>query len=74
MELASALTRIVGERNVQTIGALQAVTALPDVQAKLKELSATPVGSTPETLTTLVATETAKWRAVIQSIGGLKRD
>ncbi|WP_265645638.1 Bug family tripartite tricarboxylate transporter substrate binding protein [Verminephrobacter aporrectodeae] len=55
-------------------GALQAVTALPDVQAKLKELSATPVGSTPETLTTLVATETAKWRAVIQSIGGLKRD
>jgi len=54
--------------------ALQAVVALPDVQARLKDLSATPVGSTPEALTTLVRTETEKWRAVIQSIGGLKRD
>ncbi|MBS7781129.1 tripartite tricarboxylate transporter substrate binding protein [Acidovorax sp. CCYZU-2555] len=54
--------------------ALQAVLALPDVQAKLKELSATPVGSTPEALATLVKTETDKWRAVIQSMGGLKRD
>lgn len=54
--------------------ALQAVVALPDVQARLKELSATPVGSTPEALATLVKTETDKWRAVIQSIGGLQRD
>lgn len=54
--------------------ALQAVVALPDVQARLKELSATPVGSTPEALATLVKTETDKWRSVIQSIGGLKRD
>jgi tripartite-type tricarboxylate transporter receptor subunit TctC len=54
--------------------ALQAVVALPDVQVKLKELSATPVGSTPDALATLVKTETDKWRAVIQSIGGLKRD
>lgn len=54
--------------------ALQAVVAMPDVQARLKELSATPVGSTPETLATLVKTETDKWRAVIQSIGGLQRD
>lgn len=36
--------------------ALQAVVALPDVQAKLMELSATPVGSTPEALATLVKT------------------
>lgn len=54
--------------------ALQAVVAQPDVQARLKELSATPVGSTPEALATLVKTETDKWRAVIQTIGGLKRD
>lgn len=54
--------------------ALQAVVAMPDVQAKLKDLSATPVGSTPEVLAVLVKTETDKWRAVIQSIGGLKRD
>lgn len=53
---------------------LQAVVALPDVQARLKELSATPVGSTPEVLATLVKTETGKWRGVIRSIGGLKRD
>lgn len=54
--------------------ALQAVVALPDVQARLKELSATPVGSTPEALATLVKTETDKWGPVIKSIGGLNRD
>lgn len=54
--------------------ALQAVVAQPEVQAKLKELSATPVGSTPEALTTLVKTETDKWRGVIQSMGGLSRE
>lgn len=53
---------------------LQAVVALPDVQARLKELSATPVGSTPEALSALVNSETDKWGAVIKSIGGLKRD
>lgn len=53
---------------------LQAVVAMPDIQARLKELSATPVGSTPEALTTLVNDETTKWGAVIKSIGGLKRD
>lgn len=53
---------------------LQAVVALPDVQSKLKELSATPVGSTPEALATLVKSELAKWGPVIQSMGGLKRD
>ena len=54
--------------------ALQAVVAQPEVQAKLKELSATPVGSTPEALATLVKTETDKWRGVIQSMGGLSRE
>ncbi|NYT22703.1 tripartite tricarboxylate transporter substrate binding protein [Alcaligenaceae bacterium] len=53
---------------------LQAVVAEPDVQAMLKDLSATPVGSTPDDLAALVEAETDKWRAVIKSIGGLKRD
>lgn len=54
--------------------ALQSVVALPEVQAKLKDLSATPVGSIPEALGALVKTETEKWKSVIKSIGGLSRD
>lgn len=54
--------------------ALQAVVSLPEVQARLRELSATPVGSAPEALAALVRSETDKWRGVIQSIGGLKRE
>ena len=53
---------------------LQAVVALPDVQAKLKDLSAIPAGTTPEALATLVTAELDKWGPVIKSIGGLKRD
>ena len=53
---------------------LQAVVALPEVQAKLKEISANPVGSSPEALATLVKAENDKWGPVIKSIGGLKRD
>jgi tripartite-type tricarboxylate transporter receptor subunit TctC len=53
---------------------LQAVVALPDVQAKLKEISANPVGSSPEVLATLVKSENEKWGPVMKSIGGLKRD
>jgi len=53
---------------------LQAVVAQQDVQAKLKDLSATPVGSTPEALASMVKTELDKWGMVIKSIGGLKRD
>jgi tripartite-type tricarboxylate transporter receptor subunit TctC len=53
---------------------LQAVVAQPEVQAKLKDLSATPVGSTPEVLAALVKSELDKWGAVIKSIGGLKRE
>lgn len=53
---------------------LQAIVSETDVQAKLKDLSAIPVGSNPETLTALVKTELAKWGPIIKSIGGLKRD
>jgi tripartite-type tricarboxylate transporter receptor subunit TctC len=53
---------------------LQAVVAMQDVQAKLKDLSANPVGSTSEALTALVKSELDKWAPVIKSIGGLKRD
>lgn len=54
--------------------ALQAVVAEDDVQARLLELSATPVGSTPEELAQLVDSETKKWAPIIESTGGLKRD
>ena len=53
---------------------LQAVVAEPDVQAKLKELSATPVGSTPEVLAALVKSDLDKLGALIKSIGGLKKE
>jgi len=52
---------------------LQAVVAQPDVQAQLKELSATPEGSTAQALAALVKAETDKWGPIIESIGGLKR-
>jgi len=54
--------------------AVQTVVALPEVRARLQELSATPVGSTPEALTALVASETKKWGGIIESMGGLQRD
>jgi tripartite-type tricarboxylate transporter receptor subunit TctC len=53
---------------------LVAVVALPEVQAKLKELSATPAGSTPEALAALVKSDLDKMGALIKSIGGLKRE
>jgi tripartite-type tricarboxylate transporter receptor subunit TctC len=53
---------------------LQAIVAQPEVQNRLKELSATPVGSNPEALATLVKSELDKWGPVIKAIGGLKRD
>lgn len=40
-----------------------------DVQEKLRELSANPVGSTPEALRTQVKSELDKWGPVIKSIG-----
>jgi tripartite-type tricarboxylate transporter receptor subunit TctC len=53
---------------------LAAVIATPDVQGKLKELSATPVGSGPDALTALVKSDLAKMGMLIKSIGGLKRE
>lgn len=53
---------------------LVAVVALPDVQAKLKELSATPVGSTPDALAALMKSDLEKTGALIKAMGGLKRD
>lgn len=53
---------------------LQAVVAEPDVQTRLKEISAVPVGSSPEALAALVKSELSKWGPIIKSIGGLKRD
>jgi len=53
---------------------LVAVTALPEVQAKLKEISAAPVGSTPDVLAALVKSDLEKMGGLIKSIGGLKRE
>ncbi|WP_077002406.1 tripartite tricarboxylate transporter substrate binding protein [Variovorax sp. KK3] len=53
---------------------LQAVVAQPEVLTKLKDLSATPVGSTPDVLEALVKSELDKWGGVVKSIGGLRRD
>lgn len=51
---------------------LQRVIADPEVQEKLKDISANPVGSTPEALAAQVKAELDKWGPVIKSIGGLK--
>jgi tripartite-type tricarboxylate transporter receptor subunit TctC len=53
---------------------LVAVTALPEVQAKLREVSAAPVGSTPDVLAALVKSDLEKMGGLIKSIGGLKRE
>ncbi len=46
----------------------QRAVAEPDVQEKLKELSAIPVGSTPEALAAHVKAELDKWSPVIKTI------
>lgn len=46
----------------------QRAVAEPDVQEKFKELSAIPVGSTPEALTAHVKAELDKWAPVIKAI------
>lgn len=53
---------------------LQAVMADQEVQDKLKDLSAVPVGSTPEALAAQIKAELEKWGPIITSIGGLKKD
>jgi len=47
----------------------QKAVAEPDVQDKLRELSANPVGSTPEALRAQVKAELDKWGPVVKSIG-----
>lgn len=51
---------------------IQKVVAEPEVQEKLKEISANPIGSSPEALTAHLKVELDKWGPVIKSIGGLK--
>jgi tripartite-type tricarboxylate transporter receptor subunit TctC len=41
----------------------------PEIAAKLKDLSATPVGSTPEELAAHVQAELAKWAPVVEASG-----
>lgn len=54
--------------------AIRESVADPAIQARLTELSAEPLGSTPEALAAHVQAENDKWGRVIESIGGLKRD
>ena len=51
---------------------LQQVVADPKVQERLKDISAYPMGSSPEVLAAQVKAELSKWKPVIASIGGLK--
>ena len=54
--------------------ALQEVVAEPEVKARLMDLSAIPVGSSAEVLSTLVRTDLDKLGELIKSIGGLQKD
>jgi tripartite-type tricarboxylate transporter receptor subunit TctC len=48
-------------------GELRLAVADPEVQRRLADLSANPVGSTPETLTNQVKSELAKWEPIINA-------
>jgi len=56
---------IVAKLNAASLKAL----ADPEVSSRLKDLSATPVGSTPEELAAHVKTELAKWAPVVRDSG-----
>ncbi len=45
------------------------VLRLPDVKARLSDISATPVGSSPEEARAFIRSEAARWREVIVSAG-----
>lgn len=47
----------------------QRAVAEPEIQEKLKELSATPVGSTPDSLAAHVKAELDKWGPMIKTLG-----
>jgi len=42
---------------------------MPDVVAKLQQMPAKPVGSTPEATATLIREETERWRKIIAAAG-----
>ena len=48
---------------------LRQVVAEPEVQERLKELSANPIGSTPEELAAQVKSEISRWEPVINGAG-----
>ena len=56
------------KRYVERLSAeLRAIVAEPEVQKRLRDLSADPVGSTPEELAALVKAELAKWAPVVKA-------
>ena len=57
-EIASRLSREIAE-----------ILRLPDVKARLNDISAAPVGSTPEEARAFIRSEAARWREVIVSAG-----
>ena len=57
-EIAGRLSREIAE-----------VLRLPDVKARLSDISATPVGSSPEEARAFIRSEAARWREVIVSAG-----
>ena len=57
-EVAAKLSQAMGE-------ALR----LPDVASRVRELSATPIGSTPEETAAFLAEERERWRGVIAAVG-----
>jgi tripartite-type tricarboxylate transporter receptor subunit TctC len=42
---------------------------LPDVEKRIKDLGADPVGGTPQEFSTFIQSEIKKWRKVIQDAG-----
>jgi len=48
---------------------LIAITRLPDVSERLRQLAANPVGSTPQEFAALVASEIPRWREVMEKAG-----
>ena len=57
-EVAARLSQAIGE-------ALR----LPDVASRVRELSATPIGGTPEETAAFLAEERERWRGVIAAVG-----
>ena len=45
------------------------IVQLPDVKEKLAGIGAEPIGSTPEAFASHLATETAKWDALVKEAG-----